>query len=62
MTKKEKYDCMLEAIKAHGDTPKIHKWYKKWKPEYLKEYGIHTMQYSLSCLLMEHTLKLIEGE
>ncbi len=62
MTKKEKYKCMLEAIKAHGDTPKIWEWYKKWMPEYLKEYGINTVQYSLSCQLMAHTLKLIKKQ
>ena len=56
------FECMLEAIKAHGDTNKCADWYRKYKPNYLKQYGITTMQYSLSCSMMKHVIGLLENK
>ena len=55
-----KLECALDAIKAHGDTDKCADWFRKWEPDYLQRYRITTMQYSLSCLMMEHAAGLLE--
>lgn len=54
--------CALEALKAHGNTNRCADWFRKWDPEYLREWGVTTMQYSMSCIVMEHAVKLIEEE
>ena len=60
MNNKEKLAMCIEAIAAHGDTDRIEEWYKKYKPEYYKDYGLPVAaQYSLSCFLMDHTMGLL---
>jgi len=57
---KMNFTCAKEAIEAHGNTEKTIDWYKRWMPEYYKKYGLPTtVQYSLSCILMDHALKII---
>lgn len=49
--------CAIEAIKAHGNTDRAKLWYRNWL-------GLDvptTVQYSLSCALMEQALKLVDS-
>lgn len=52
--------CAIEAIQAHGNTPKIAAWYRRWMPKHYERWGLPTtVQYSLSSLFMEHANKLL---
>ena len=62
MTKKEKFECAMEVRRAHGDSPKCAQWFRKWMPEYMEKFGVITMQYSMSCLMVRNAIKLIEKE
>lgn len=53
-----KLKCAGEAIKAHGNTERAKEWYRNWL-------GLDvptTVQYSLSCALMDEAKKLVEGD
>lgn len=63
LSESEKLQCLKEAVACHGNTSEIEKWYKKWKPDYYEEYGVPTtVQYSLSCFLMDHAFELCFGD
>ena len=53
--------CAYEAIAAHGNTAKTDEWYRHWMPIRYAKYGLPTtVQYSLSCFLMDHAKALLD--
>ena len=58
-TDAQKVECGLDALRAHGNTNKCLEWLRKYWPEVL-ESGVTTVQYSLSCSIMDRAKQLIE--
>jgi len=53
-------DCLLAAAQAHGDTDKAKTWYEQYRPD-LMEFR-PTMQYSLSCFLMNDAIDMCKNQ
>lgn len=45
-----------------GNTGRAIKWFREYDPEYLDKWGVTSMQYSLSCCLMDRAHQLLTGE
>ena len=68
MTNREWKQCALEAIQAHGDTNRGRAWIERWCPEEAAfnrrdrgDSAPTTVQYSLSCIVMDYARKLLEA-
>lgn len=56
MTKDEALQCAIEAIAAHGKTGLAVHWYRKWLNREIPT----TVQYSLSCNMMDRAYELLK--
>jgi hypothetical protein len=63
VTNEDKLQLATEAINAHGSTALTELWYARWAPHRYSKYGLPTtVQYSLSCFLMDHAAMLLRGD